>query len=175
MKFAAGITLYNPTVENIRHVKEYVNLFDKVFIYDNSEPEFVKNYNPYIRHIVRRTREFLENSINPKTGLPYLQKIEVKLFGENNDDAIALEGYCRQGYEKAEEFCKLLAKRVKAGGFMATLMLRRIGSTILAGENTAKKMLAWTEEGRQILLDEFDNIIVVNDKELSVEQSLINI
>lgn len=133
--------------------------------------EFVKNYNPYIRHIVRRTREFLENSINPKTGLPYLQKIEVKLFGENNDDAIALEGYCRQGYEKAEEFCKLLAKRVKAGGFMSTLMLRRIGSTILAGENTAKKMLAWTEEGRQILLDEFDTEF--EDDETDEDQSEI--
>ena len=36
------------------------------------------------------------------------------------------------------------------------LMLKRIGSTILAGKNTARKMLSWTEEGRQILEDEFD-------------------
>ena len=32
--------------------------------------------------------------------------------------------------------------RVKAGGFMSTLILKRIGSTIIAGDNTAKKMLA---------------------------------
>lgn len=51
---------------------------------------------------------------------------------------------------------KALSKRVKAGGFLSTLMLKRIGSTITAGNNTAKKMLAWTEEGRQILEEGFD-------------------
>lgn len=118
--------------------------------------KFVSNYNPYIRHIVRRTRDFLENTINQETGEPYLKRIEVVLLGEQDSDAIPLEGYLRQAYEKAEEFCALLSKRVKAGGFMSTLMLKRIGSTILAGENTAKKMLAWTEEGRQILEEDFD-------------------
>ncbi|WP_302325954.1 phospholipase D-like domain-containing anti-phage protein [Enterocloster lavalensis] len=117
---------------------------------------FVRNFNPYIRHIVRRTREYLESTINEKTGEPYLKKIEVVLYGENNQDSIPLEGYLRQAYEKAQEFCNLLSQRVKAGGFMSTLILKRIGSTILAGETTAKKMLAWTEEGRQILADEFD-------------------
>ena len=118
--------------------------------------DFVMNYNPYIRHIVRRTRESLETKTNPTTGEPYLKKITVDLLGEGDKDALPLEGYLRQAYEHAEDFCKLLSKRVKAGGFMSTLMLKRIGSSILSGENTAKKMLAWTEEGRQILEDEFD-------------------
>ena len=118
--------------------------------------EFVRNYNPYIRHIVRRTREYLENTINKKTGEPYLKKIEVVLYGETDQDALPLEGYLRQAYEKAQEFCSLLSQRVKAGGFMSTLILKRIGSTILAGEATAKKMLAWTDEGKQILAEEFD-------------------
>jgi superfamily II DNA or RNA helicase len=118
--------------------------------------KYVLNFNPYIRHIVRRTRDFLENTINPSTGEPYLKKIDVLLLGEHDDDSLPLEGYQKQAYQKAQEFCSLLSKRVKAGGFMSTLMLKRIGSTILAGENTAKKMLAWTEEGRQILEDEFD-------------------
>ena len=118
--------------------------------------EFIRNYNPYIRHIVRRTREYLENTINEKTGEPYLKKIEVVLYGETDQDALPLEGYLRQAYEKAQEFCALLSKRVKAGGFMSTLILKRIGSTILAGETTAKKMLAWTDEGKQILAEEFD-------------------
>lgn len=129
--------------------------------------DFVKNDNPYIRHIVRRTREFLENTINQETGLPYLKKITVELYGENDKDALALDGYMRQAYEKAQEFCGLLSKRVKAGGFMSTLMLKRIGSTIIAGESTAKKMLAWTEEGRQILLDEFDVDAEEDDDETS--------
>lgn len=118
--------------------------------------EFIANYNPYIRHIVRRTRDFLENNVNPSTGEPYLKKIEVVLYGEGNDGAIPLEGYLRQAYSKAQEFCSMLSARVKAGGFMSTLILKRIGSTIIAGDNTAKKMLAWTEEGKEILQDEFD-------------------
>jgi hypothetical protein len=54
--------------------------------------EFVRNYNPYIRHIIRRTRDFLENTVNPATGEAYLKKIKVKLYGENDEDAIPLEG-----------------------------------------------------------------------------------
>lgn len=118
--------------------------------------EFIRNCNPYIRHIVRRTREYLENTINERTGEPYLKKIDVVLYGESDKDALPLEGYLRQAYEKAQEFCSLLSQRVKAGGFMSTLILKRIGSTILAGETTAKKMLAWTDEGKQILAEEFD-------------------
>lgn len=33
---------------------------------------FFSNYNPYIRHVVRRERAYLENTIDPATGLPYL-------------------------------------------------------------------------------------------------------
>ncbi|MBD5170377.1 MAG: DEAD/DEAH box helicase family protein [Oscillibacter sp.] len=131
--------------------------------------EFVLNYNPYIRHIVRRTRDYLENTINEKTGEPYLKKIEVVLYGENDLDALPLEGYLRQAYEKAQEFCSLLSQRVRAGGFMSTLILKRIGSTMLAGETTAKKMLAWTEEGKQILADEFDTLFEDDDDEAPSE------
>ena len=125
--------------------------------------EFILNYNPYIRHIVRRTRDFLENTINPASGEPYLKKILVELYGEGEEGAIPLEGYLRQAYIKAQEFCSLLSSRVKAGGFMSTLILKRIGSTIIAGDNTAKKMLAWTEAGKEILQDEFDIIFDEDD------------
>jgi ERCC4-related helicase len=118
--------------------------------------QFIANYNPYIRHIVRRTREYLENTLNPVTGETYLKKINMTLFGEGDEGAIPLEGYLKQAYSKAQEFCALLSSRVKAGGFMSTLILKRIGSTITAGDNTAKKMLAWTEAGKEILQDEFD-------------------
>ena len=119
--------------------------------------EFVYNFNPYIRHIIRRTRSFLESTINPKTGSPYLKKINVILEGESEKDALELSGYMKQAYNLAEEFCGLLSERVKGGGFMSTLILKRIGSTITAGEKTAKKMLAWTQEGREILAEEFDD------------------
>ena len=125
--------------------------------------EFIANYNPFIRHIVRRTRDFLENTINPASGETYLKRILVELYGEGDDGAIPLEGYLRQAYSKAQEFCTLLSSRVKAGGFMSTLILKRIGSTIIAGDNTAKKMLAWTEAGKEILQDEFDVIFEEDD------------
>ena len=54
----------------------------------------------------------------------------------------------------------MLSSRVRGGGFMSTLLLKRIGSTMFAGENTAKKMLAWTAEGKDLLrslYDEFDS------------------
>jgi len=47
-------------------------------------------------------------------------------------------------YGKAEEFCELLQKRTKAGGFMKSLMLQRICSSFASGLATAKKMLSHT-------------------------------
>lgn len=119
---------------------------------------FVQKHNPYIRCIVRRTRDFLENTINKETGEPYLKKIHVELLGENDEEALELTGYQKQAYEIAEEFCSMLSSRVKGGGFMSTLMLKRIGSTMLAGENTAKKMLAWTAEGKEKLQSLYDDV-----------------
>lgn len=135
------------------------------------DEQFVKNYNPYIRCIVRRTRDFLENTINKETGEPYLKKIKVELFGENDDEALELTGYQKQAYEIAEEFCTMLSKRVKGGGFMSTLLLKRIGSTMLAGENTAKKMLAWTTEGKEKLLFLYEDIF--DEDEEDEEQDAI--
>lgn len=129
------------------------------------DEHFVQNNNPYIRCIVRRTRDFLENTTNKETGEPYLKKIEVELLGETDDEALELTGYQKQAYEIAEEFCAMLSSRVKGGGFMSTLMLKRIGSTMLAGENTAKKMLAWTAEGQEKLQALYDVILDEEDEE----------
>lgn len=109
--------------------------------------DFINRHNPFIRHIVRRTREFLENEIDPETNEPYLQKVEVKLLGDNEDDAIRLPTYLQDAYDIAEEFCQLLANRVKGFGFIKTLLLRRVCSSIDAGLLTAQKMLStWEDE-----------------------------
>ena len=112
------------------------------------EDGFIQNHNPFIRHIVRRTRNFLEDTINPDTGEPYLKKVKVELLGESEDEAIMLPPYLEDAYHYAEEFSRLLGRRIKSGGFIKTLLLKRIGSTIYAGEQTAIKMLNWgiTEE-----------------------------
>jgi len=118
---------------------------------------FVQHCNPYVRCIVRRTREYLEDHINKETGEPYLKKIDVELLGEKDDEALELSGYQLQAYQIAEEFCAMLSRRVKGGGFMSTMLLKRIGSTMLAGENTAKKMFAWTKDGKETLQEMYDD------------------
>ncbi|MCX6131947.1 MAG: phospholipase D-like domain-containing protein, partial [Proteobacteria bacterium] len=71
---------------------------------------FVDQHNPFIRHIVRRTREYLENQ-KDLHGEPLLPKIEVELYGEQ--DPIVLPGYLRDAYQYAQDFCQLLRKRTK--------------------------------------------------------------
>src|SRR5699024_12069485 len=78
---------------------------------------YYEHYNPYIRHVIRREREYLENKINPETGESYLQKIKVELFGESDDKALKLGSYLQRDYEYAEAFCKELGKRNKGAGF----------------------------------------------------------
>lgn len=122
--------LNNPDRQRIRHMAD----------------RFPKDHNPFIRHIVRRTREYLEHTIDPETNEPHLTPIGVELFGESDDDAIGLPPYLRDAHALAEEFCKLLSGRMKGTGFLKTLLLRRMGSTIVAGRNTAERMLStWTD------------------------------
>ena len=100
-----------------------------------------ENFNPMLRCIVRRTRAYLEATINPATGGYFLPKVTVKLFGEDNEDALVLGGYLREAYEEAENFSILLQKRVKGAGFFKTLLLRRLGSSMEAGRRTISKLL----------------------------------
>jgi hypothetical protein len=105
---------------------------------------FVEQSNPFIRHIVLRTREYLETTIDPETGEPLLKPVDVRLHGERDEDAIKLPPFLEDAYRLAEEFCRLLAQRAKAG-FFRTLLLRRVGSTMEAGRKTVEKMLSeWT-------------------------------
>ena len=99
---------------------------------------YATTYNPFIRHIIRRTRPALETRINPATGTTYLKRINVKLY----DDRLSLSPYLRDAYALAEEFCALLGKRSRNVGFLRTLLLRRVGSSLAAGLKTASKLAA---------------------------------
>ncbi|MDP4030481.1 MAG: helicase-related protein [Gallionella sp.] len=91
---------------------------------------------------MRRTRQYLEDTIDPATGEPYLKPVRVRLFGEGEDEAVPLPPYLQDAYDAAQEFCRLLSQRVKGAGFLKTLLLRRMGSSIYAGRRTTEKMLA---------------------------------
>ena len=113
----------------------------------NGFERFLERHNPYIRTIVLRTREYLENSIDPETDEPYLAPVKVRLHGESEQDAIQLPPFLEDAYAQAETFCDLLTKRANAGYFR-TLLLRRIGSTMEAGRLTAERMLmGWDDLG----------------------------
>ena len=133
------------------------------------EGDYIQNYNPYLRHIVRRTRDYLENTINPETGEVYLKPVRVKLFGEGDREAIILPVYLKEAYKYAEQFCTLLQKRVKGGGFFKTLLLKRLGSTMIAGKNTAEKLL---QDVNYILDDDEDELVDFNNEDLSEFKNL---
>ena len=117
--------------------------------------DFLRDHNPFIRFIIRRTRDYLEKTINPETSEPYLKPIEVKLYGEDESGTVVLPPYLKEAYEHAERFCGLLQQRVAGGGFLKTLLLKRVGSTMVAGRRTAEKMLRdWAGEE---LYDEFED------------------
>lgn len=103
--------------------------------------DFALQHNPFIRHIVRRTRDYLETALDAETGEPYLKPVRVELFGERDEEAIPLPLYLREAYQHAEAFCQLLASRTKGAGFLKTLLLRRVGSTMYAGRQTAETLL----------------------------------
>ena len=102
---------------------------------------FMQNNNPFIRQIVRRTRRFLEETKNPETGESYLKEVKVKLYGEQQADALILNAYLREAFREAEDFCTELSLRASGTGFLKTLLLRRVGSTLYAGRKTSEKML----------------------------------
>ena len=104
-------------------------------------PHYGELFNPLLRCIVRRTRGYLEATINPATGSYFLPKVTVKLFGEENEGALVLGSYLREAYQEAETFSQLLQQRVRGAGFFKTLLLRRIGSSMEAGRRTIRKLL----------------------------------
>lgn len=143
--------------------------------------DFFKNYNPFIRFMVKRRRETLETLIDPETGKPYLEKIDIK-FGEGQDAGLRLSPRRQEAYDLAIQFTELLGQK-GAKGFYKTLLLRRIGSSMQAGLNTACAIFNKRAIDESILaLDELDedveteevNQIDINDKELACLQDVID-
>lgn len=116
-------------------------------IIDRLTGSYIDSFNPFIRKIIRRTRKYLETAVNPLTNEPYLAPIEVKLFGDKDEDAIELPLYLRDAYDLAEEFSRELGKSKQNSRFITTLLLKRVGSSMHAGALTAKKLIAKNSNG----------------------------
>ena len=114
---------------------------------DSLKTSLYQKHNPFIRHIVRRTRAYLEDTIDPATGEPYLKPVRVRLHGEGDGEAIILPAFLERAYHFAEEFCREIGQRPGlSSGFLKTMLLRRVGSTIEAGRITAERMLGGAAE-----------------------------
>ena len=113
----------------------------RVQLHNGVLPGYGEQFNPLLRCIVRRTRGYLEATVNPATGGYFLPKVTVRLFGEDDASALGLGGYLRDAYEEAENFSHLLQQRVRGAGFFKTLLLRRLGSSMEAGRNTVMRLL----------------------------------
>lgn len=118
-----------------------LNLQQKSILSRIYADDFLRNHNPFIRHIIRRERRFLETTINPDTNQPYLKPINVILYGEDDTESLPLTTHLFDAYSLAEEFSQLLGNRVKSSGFIKTMLLRRACSSMYAGLSTGIGML----------------------------------
>lgn len=66
MRYACGIVLYNPSCENIDHLKEMVREFELVFIWDNSECN-----EKYVAEIQKMSDEYIYLKKNAGLAKPY--------------------------------------------------------------------------------------------------------
>jgi superfamily II DNA or RNA helicase len=102
---------------------------------------FFQRHNPIVRHTVLRKRATLE-----ARGL--LPRIAVDIHPSRRDQSSLFVGYglltssqIDGAYAAAEEFTSLLSQRKKSAGFMRSLLLQRICSSLAAGLSTALKLL----------------------------------
>jgi len=123
-----------------------LGFFEQQRIMNTLAPEFFKQHNPILRHTVLRRRQTLEAA-----GL--LERVAVEIHpnfegSPNNYGPVGFEGIAlltnhpfNLAYEAAKAFTDVLQKRIKAAGFMKTLLLQRICSSFASGKSTAEKML----------------------------------
>jgi superfamily II DNA or RNA helicase len=102
---------------------------------------FFQRHNPIVRHTVLRKRATLE-----ARGL--LPRIAVDIHPSRRDQSALFVGYglltsgpLDGAYAAAEQFTTLLSQRKKSAGFMRSLLLQRICSSLAAGMSTALKLL----------------------------------
>src|SRR5690606_15059373 len=79
-------------------------------------------------------------------------------------------------YDKAEEFCEALSEIMRSAGFIKTLLLRRMGSSVEAGRQTAIKFLGGDFSEAEEEDDVFEESGVsanLNEREKNILRELI--
>ena len=92
----------------------------------------LRQLNPFTIRVVKRSRERLEEQG---------KLVRIELVPVGDDRPVVASHSVRLGLELAEEFSRELHKKTPSAGFIKTLLQRRVGSSVLAGFNTATHML----------------------------------
>ena len=111
-----------------------------------SNVPFLGQHNPLGRHVVLRRRRTLEEA-----GL--MDRVAVDLWPQPGDapalfaaGAVITPHYYDLAYEAVEAFTQVMAQRVKAVGFMKTMLLQRICSSVASGLASARRMIETRQE-----------------------------
>lgn len=143
-----------------------------------SGASFFQRENPFVRHVVLRKRTTLEEA-----GLLKPIGVDVHPAAELVKDVhrfnALFEGLAlrssedfREAYGQARAFGKALARNGRGSGFMKNLMEQRICSSIVAGINTAQKLL----QGETVTEENDEGVTSVkvqsSDEQLALERLL---
>ena len=118
--------------------------------------EVVQQCNPIVRRVIRRSRAMLEErklikriavAVHPKPsdGLPS------DLF---EGQGLRMGFAFSEAYSAATDFCSTYATLRPASGFMKTILLRRLGSSVKAGLNTTRALL---RDDQDAVEDEYED------------------
>jgi superfamily II DNA or RNA helicase len=92
----------------------------------------VREINPFTIRVIKRSRERLEEDG---------KLVRIELVPVDDDKPVMATHSIQQALNLAEQFAKELHKKNTAGGFIKTLLQRRVGSSVIAGWKTASRML----------------------------------
>ncbi len=124
--------------------------------FQRSFSDLVQQCNPIVRRVIRRSRAMLEE-------LKLIKQIAVEVHPKPSDglpdDLFEGQGLrmgfaFREAYSAATDFCSAYAKLRPAAGFMKTILLRRLGSSVKAGLNTTRALLRGKEDSVE---DEYED------------------
>lgn len=107
----------------------------------------IRELNPFTIRVIKRSRERLEEDG---------KLVRIELVPVDDDKPVIATHSIQQALDLAEQFAKELHKKNTAGGFIKTLLQRRVGSSVIAGWKTASRMLEQGEVEDEEGLDESD-------------------